>query len=63
MILVSIRLFHRGREVWNARDKPSLPWRRANVRHRSNELYADVVETLIVTLGPSGRLLAALFRD
>lgn len=39
---------------------PSLPWRRANVRHTSNELYADVVETLTVTLAPSGRPLAAL---
>lgn len=38
---------------------PSLPWRRANVRHTSNELYADVVETLNVTLAPSGRPLAA----
>lgn len=38
---------------------PSLPWRRANVRHTSNELYADVVETLSVTLAPSGRPLAA----
>lgn len=38
---------------------PSLPWRRANVRHTSNELYADVVETLTVTLAPSGRPLAA----
>ncbi|CAI4215066.1 unnamed protein product [Parascedosporium putredinis] len=38
---------------------PALPWRRANVRHMSNELYADVVETLTVTLAPSGRPLAA----
>lgn len=38
---------------------PTLPWRRANVRHTSNELYADVVETLTVTLAPSGRPLAA----
>jgi hypothetical protein len=30
------------------------------VRHTSNELYADVVETLSVTLAPSGRPLAAL---
>lgn len=37
----------------------ALPWRRANVRHTSNELYADVVETLSVTLAPSGRPLAA----
>ncbi|RDA90210.1 hypothetical protein CP533_0475 [Ophiocordyceps camponoti-saundersi (nom. inval.)] len=38
---------------------PALPWRRANVRHTSNELYADIVETLSVTLAPSGRPLAA----
>ncbi|KAI2640219.1 Adaptor complexes medium subunit family protein [Xylaria nigripes] len=38
---------------------PSLPWRRANVRHTSNELYADVVESLSVTLAPSGRPIAA----
>ncbi|AEO64570.1 uncharacterized protein THITE_2110849 [Thermothielavioides terrestris NRRL 8126] len=38
---------------------PALPWRRANVRHTSNELYADVIETLSVTLAPSGRPLAA----
>jgi hypothetical protein len=29
------------------------------VRHTSNELYADVIETLSVTLAPSGRPLAA----
>ncbi|KAJ9156554.1 Adaptor complexes medium subunit family protein [Pleurostoma richardsiae] len=39
---------------------PALPWRRANVRHTSNELYADVVESLSVTLAPSGRPLSAL---
>ncbi|KAI0853109.1 Mu homology domain-containing protein [Daldinia vernicosa] len=38
---------------------PALPWRRANVRHTSNELYADIVETLSVTLAPSGRPIAA----
>jgi AP-3 complex subunit mu len=38
---------------------PALPWRRANVRHTSNELYVDIVETLSVTLAPSGRPLAA----
>ncbi|KAL7923653.1 Adaptor complexes medium subunit family domain-containing protein [Trichoderma austrokoningii] len=42
-----------------AANTPALPWRRANVRHTSNELYADVVETLSVTLAPSGRPLAA----
>lgn len=38
---------------------PAVQWRRANVRHTSNELYVDVVETLSVTLAPSGRPLAA----
>lgn len=38
---------------------PALPWRRANVRHTSNEMYADIVESLSVTLAPSGRPLAA----
>ena len=38
---------------------PAIPWRRANVRHTSNELYVDIVETLTVTLAPSGRPLAA----
>lgn len=43
----------------SAANTPSLPWRRANVRHTSNELYVDLVETLTVTLAPSGRPLAA----
>ncbi|MCJ1415226.1 hypothetical protein MMC32_001557 [Xylographa parallela] len=38
---------------------PAIPWRRANVRYTSNELYVDIVETLSVTLAPSGRPLAA----
>jgi AP-3 complex subunit mu len=37
-----------------------VPWRRANVRHTSNELYVDIVETLSVIVAPSGRQLAAL---
>ncbi|KAK4556592.1 hypothetical protein LTR86_006163 [Recurvomyces mirabilis] len=37
----------------------AIPWRRGNVRHTSNELYVDIVETLSVTLAPSGRPLAA----
>ena len=41
-------------------NSPAIPWRRANVRHTSNELYVDIVETLSVTLAPSGRPLAAL---
>lgn len=42
-----------------AANTPALPWRRANVRHTSNELYVDIIETLNVTLAPSGRPLAA----
>ena len=37
----------------------AIPWRRSNVRHTSNELYVDLVETLSVTLAPSGRPLSA----
>ncbi|KAI4726352.1 clathrin adaptor, mu subunit [Aureobasidium sp. EXF-10728] len=36
-----------------------IPWRRSNVRHTSNEMYVDIVETLCVTYAPSGRPLAA----
>ena len=38
---------------------PAIPWRRPNVRHTSNELYVDMVETLSVILAPSGRPIAA----
>lgn len=48
-----------GSSFHAAANAPALPWRRANVRHTSNELYVDVVETLSVTLAPSGRTLAA----
>lgn len=37
-----------------------VPWRKANVRHTSNEMYVDIVETLSVTLAPSGRPLSAI---
>lgn len=37
----------------------ALPWRRANVRHTSNEVYVDIIETLSVTIAPSGRPIAA----
>lgn len=37
----------------------AIPWRRNNVRHTSNELYVDIVESLSVTFAPSGRPLAA----
>ncbi|MCJ1311854.1 hypothetical protein MMC25_005527 [Agyrium rufum] len=39
---------------------PAIPWRRPNVRHTSNELYVDIVESLLVTVAPSGRPLAAI---
>ncbi|BCS24566.1 putative AP-3 adaptor complex subunit mu [Aspergillus puulaauensis] len=44
----------------NAGLGPAIPWRRPGVRHTSNELYVDVVESLTVTMAPSGRLLSAL---
>ncbi|KAI1306177.1 Adaptor complexes medium subunit family protein [Xylaria venustula] len=52
-------LINSGNTSLITQNGPSLPWRRANVRHTSNELYADVVETLSVTLAPSGRPIAA----
>ncbi|OJJ49236.1 hypothetical protein ASPZODRAFT_150158 [Penicilliopsis zonata CBS 506.65] len=39
---------------------PAIPWRRPNVRHTSNELYVDIVESLSVVMAPSGRVLSAL---
>ncbi|KAL2798357.1 Mu homology domain-containing protein [Aspergillus keveii] len=44
----------------SAAQGPAIPWRRPNVRHTSNELYVDIVESLTVTMAPSGRLLSAL---
>ncbi|KPI42854.1 AP-3 complex subunit mu [Cyphellophora attinorum] len=38
---------------------PAIPWRRSNVRHTSNELYVDIVETLSVIYAPSGRPISA----
>jgi AP-3 complex subunit mu len=38
----------------------AIPWRRANVRHTSNELYVDIVEKLSVIYAPSGRPLSAI---
>lgn len=43
-----------------AQSTSPVPWRRANVRHTSNEMYVDIVETLAVTLSPSGRPLSAI---
>ncbi|KAL9089165.1 MAG: hypothetical protein Q9159_002725 [Coniocarpon cinnabarinum] len=37
----------------------AVPWRRANVKHTSNELYVDIVESLSVVLAPSGRPISA----
>lgn len=39
---------------------PAIPWRRQGVRHTSNELYVDIVESLSVVMAPSGRLISAL---
>ncbi|OCL10777.1 adaptor protein complex 3 Mu3A [Glonium stellatum] len=44
----------------NSNTASPVPWRRANVRHTSNELYVDIVETLNITLAPSGIPLSAL---
>lgn len=44
----------------NLNNGPAIPWRRANVRHTSNELYVDIVETLSVIVAPSGRPLSAI---
>lgn len=37
----------------------SIPWRRSNVRHTSNEMYVDIVENVSATFAPSGRALSA----
>ncbi|KAF2155825.1 hypothetical protein K461DRAFT_237114, partial [Myriangium duriaei CBS 260.36] len=42
-----------------SQSQTSIPWRRANVRHTSNELYVDLVETVSATFAPSGRALSA----
>lgn len=44
----------------NMAQGPAIPWRRPGVRHTSNELYVDIIESLSVTIAPSGRLLSAL---
>ncbi|KIW43545.1 uncharacterized protein PV06_04636 [Exophiala oligosperma] len=38
---------------------PAIPWRKPNVRHTSNELYVDIIETLAVIFAPSGRPISA----
>ncbi|KAF2215941.1 hypothetical protein CERZMDRAFT_34771 [Cercospora zeae-maydis SCOH1-5] len=37
----------------------AVPWRRSNVVHSNNEMYVDIIESLQVTLAPSGRPLSA----
>ena len=37
-----------------------VPWRRANVRHTSNELYVDIIEKISAVMAPSGRPIHAL---
>ncbi|KAI2795073.1 hypothetical protein POX_a01676 [Penicillium oxalicum] len=44
----------------NVSQGPAIPWRRSGVRHTSNELYVDIIESLSVTVAPSGRVLSAL---
>src|SRR5436190_851745 len=39
---------------------PAIPWRRQGVRHTSNELYVDIIESLSVTIAPSGKAISAL---
>jgi AP-3 complex subunit mu len=38
---------------------PAIPWRRPNVRHTSNELYVDMVESLSIIYAPSGHPISA----
>ncbi|PGH32558.1 hypothetical protein GX50_04663 [[Emmonsia] crescens] len=44
----------------NGASAPAIPWRRQGVRHTSNELYVDIVESLSVTMAPSGKPISAL---
>ncbi|RPB13356.1 clathrin adaptor, mu subunit [Morchella conica CCBAS932] len=37
----------------------TIPWRRSNVRHTTNELYVDLIELITATIAPSGRPLSA----
>ncbi|KAK6526354.1 hypothetical protein TWF694_004952 [Orbilia ellipsospora] len=37
----------------------TIPWRRANVKHTSNEMYLDLLETLHCIVAPSGRPIAS----
>lgn len=44
----------------NANSGPAIPWRKSNVRHTSNELYVDILETLSIVLAPSGQPISAI---
>jgi len=64
-LTVSRKSPHLGGSISNSlvgplSNTPAIPWRRANVRHTSNEMYVDIVESLSVIMAPSGRPLAAL---
>lgn len=44
----------------SAANGPAIPWRKSNVRHTSNELYVDLVESVSVIYTPSGRPISAV---
>ncbi|TKX27264.1 putative AP-3 complex subunit mu [Elsinoe australis] len=50
----------RGGMQTQAAQQSAIPWRRSNVRHTSNELYVDLVESVQATFAPSGRALEAM---
>ena len=43
----------------SAANGPAIPWRKSNIRHTSNELYVDIVESLSAVYTPSGRVISA----
>lgn len=45
-----------GNDKRHINSTSDIPWRRSNVRHNSNELFVDIVETLFVIVPPSRRL-------
>jgi AP-3 complex subunit mu len=44
----------------NLNTGPAIPWRRSNVRHTSNEMYVDILESVSVIFAPSGRPISAV---
>ncbi|KAK2784902.1 hypothetical protein FQN52_006542 [Onygenales sp. PD_12] len=44
----------------NGTSASAIPWRRQGVRHTSNELYVDIIESISVTIAPSGKPISAL---